>query len=100
MNWPGDRHGGPFGYPDALIWFSAGLQERGLIIHDGGASGIAVGFCPWRGQGLPESQRDRRSGELERRGVDPWEEEVPAEFQHGGWLASLRQEGRQPLIHF
>ncbi|MFF1788023.1 DUF6980 family protein [Kitasatospora sp. NPDC058243] len=90
MDWHGGRHGGPFGCPDALIRFSAGFHECGLIIRDDGASGIVVGFCPWCGQGLPEPRRDRRLGELERRGIDPWEEEAPAGFQDGGWLASLR----------
>ncbi|MFD0400974.1 DUF6980 family protein [Kitasatospora sp. NPDC127121] len=90
MDWYGGWHAGPFGCPDALIRFGAGFQECGLIVHDGGASGIAVGFCPWCGQGLPESQRDRRLGELERRGIDLREEEAPAGFQHGGWPASLR----------
>ncbi|MFD7583214.1 DUF6980 family protein [Kitasatospora sp. NPDC059817] len=89
----GSRHSGPFGCPDALIRSSAGFQECGLIIHEGGTSGIAVGFCPWCGQGLPESRRGRRLGELERRGVDPWEEEVPAGFQDGGWLARCASPG-------
>ncbi|MFD7740635.1 DUF6980 family protein [Kitasatospora sp. NPDC059800] len=90
VDWYGGRHGGPFGCPDALIRFGAGFQECGLIVRDGGASGVAVGFCLWCGQGFPESRRGRRLGELERRGIDPGEEEVPAGFQDGGWLASLR----------
>ncbi|WP_432705930.1 DUF6980 family protein [Actinoallomurus iriomotensis] len=30
---------------------------------------------------MPASQRDRWFAEMERRGIDPWEDEIPAEFQ-------------------
>ncbi|WP_399449174.1 DUF6980 family protein [Streptomyces sp. WAC01280] len=58
----------------------------------GGTSSITIDFCPWCGRRLPESQRDRWFDELERRGIDPWEDEVPAEFQDDGWLAAMPQE--------
>jgi hypothetical protein len=63
-----------------------------LIAHDGGTSSITIDFCPWCGQRLPESQRDRWFDELERRRTDPWENEVPAEFHDDSWIASLRRE--------
>ncbi|WP_411079714.1 DUF6980 family protein [Streptomyces sp. cmx-18-6] len=87
-----EEHADAFDCPDTLIDYSAKLQEYGLIIHDGGTSTIRIDFCPWCGRRLPESQRDRWFEELERRGIDPWGDEVPAEFQDGSWLASLRQE--------
>ncbi|MGN9756752.1 DUF6980 family protein [Streptomyces sp. SD31] len=79
--------------PDALVGFSARFQEYGLILHDGGTSSITIDFCPWCGRRLPASQRDRWFDELERRGIDPGEDEVPAEFQDGRWLASLERGG-------
>ncbi|MEU8513476.1 hypothetical protein AB0C76_18065 [Kitasatospora sp. NPDC048722] len=87
-----DQHDDPFECPDALVHFSAGFREYGLIVHDGGASIVEIGFCPWCGRRLPESQRDRWFDELERRGIDPWVDDVPAEFEDGRWLASLPQE--------
>ncbi len=87
-----DQHDDPFACLDALIGFSAKFQEYGLIIHDGGTSSIGIDFCPWCGQRLPASQRDRWFDELESRGIDPWGDEVPAEFLDGRWLASLPQE--------
>ncbi|GAA2250419.1 hypothetical protein GCM10010232_42900 [Streptomyces amakusaensis] len=91
-NAPCDRHGDPFACPDALIRFSAEFQEYGLIVHDGGTSIITIDFCPWCGRRLPESQRDRWFDELERRGIDPGEDEVPAEFRDARWLAALPRD--------
>lgn len=92
VNWHCDQHDDPFTCPDALIQFSARFRKYGLIVHDGGASSIVISFCPWCGKGLPRSQRDRWFDELERRGIDPWDGEVPSEFQDGSWLASPRGE--------
>jgi hypothetical protein len=86
VDWRCDTHTNPFACPDALVRFSAKFQEYGLIIHDGGTSSIGILFCPWCGHRLPESQRDRWFDELEARGIDPWEDDVPAEFQDGSWL--------------
>ncbi|MFK4085164.1 DUF6980 family protein [Kribbella sp. NPDC020789] len=79
------QHDDPFDCADALVHFSARFQEYGLIIHDGGRSVISIDFCPWCGRRLPESQRDRWFDELERRGIDPDEDEIPAEFLDGRW---------------
>ncbi|MFJ9567809.1 DUF6980 family protein [Streptomyces fuscichromogenes] len=89
---PCDRHDDPFACPDTLVAFSAAFQEYALIIHDGGTSSLTIGFCPWCGRRLPESQRDRWFDELERRGIDPGENEVPPEFRDERWLAPLPQE--------
>ncbi|MFD7169522.1 DUF6980 family protein [Streptomyces violascens] len=86
------QHDDLFACPDALIKFSAKFQEYGLIIHDGGTSSITIDFCPWCGRRLPESQRDRWFDELDRRGIDPSEDEVPTEFQGDRWLAALSQD--------
>lgn len=88
----GRPHDDPCTCPDALIVVSARFQEYGPIVHDGGTSSITIDFCPWCGRRLPESQRDRWFAKLERRGIDPWKNEVPAEFHDDSWIASLRQE--------
>ncbi|WP_331745170.1 hypothetical protein [Kitasatospora sp. NBC_01300] len=93
VNAPCGQHDDPSACPDALVGFSARFQEYGLIIHDGGTSRVRIDFCPWCGRRLPESQRDRWFDELERRGIDPWEDEVPAEFLDGSWIAALSQAG-------
>ncbi|MEU8104605.1 DUF6980 family protein [Nonomuraea muscovyensis] len=86
--WRCDGHEDPFECPDALVKFDARFQEYGLIIHDGGTSTIGIGFCPWCGSRLPDSQRDRWFEELEQRGTDPWADEIPAEYNDGRWLRS------------
>jgi hypothetical protein len=47
---------------------------------------MSIDYCPWCGSKLPDSQRDRWFDEVERLGVDPWTEDVPAEFEDGRWL--------------
>ncbi|MFC9688911.1 DUF6980 family protein [Kribbella sp. NPDC056951] len=83
-----DQHDDPFECADAVVTFSAKFQEYGLIIHDGGSSVLGISFCPWCGQRLPESQRDRWFDSLERLGIDPWSDEVPAEFEDDRWLGN------------
>lgn len=92
VTWHCDRHDTPFTCPDAVIGFSDRFQEYGLIVHDDGTSSIGIDFCPWCGQRLPPSQRDRWFDELEGRGIDPSRDEIPAEFQDGSWLAAPRHE--------
>ncbi|WP_435866768.1 DUF6980 family protein [Streptomyces viridosporus] len=59
-------------------------------------------LLPLVGRHLPESQRDLWFDELERRGTDPREDEVPAEFRDDRWLAFLHREQRtsspEPLL--
>ncbi|WP_331752240.1 DUF6980 family protein [Streptomyces sp. NBC_00829] len=83
-----EQHDDPFDCPDVLIRFNVKFQKYGLIIHDGGTSSSTIGFCPWCGQRLPASQRDRWFEQLEARGIDPWEDEIPAEFQDDRWLTA------------
>ncbi|MCF2525666.1 DUF6980 family protein [Yinghuangia soli] len=83
-----DTHPDPFECPDALIDFSAKFQEYGLVIHDGGASVITIAFCPWCGHRLPDSRRDAWFEALESQGIDPWNDEIPPEFDDHRWLDS------------
>ncbi|GLW11603.1 hypothetical protein Misp01_67310 [Microtetraspora sp. NBRC 13810] len=88
LDWECDHHTDPFDCPDALIHFAERFVEYGLIVHDGGSSSITISFCPWCGTRLPESQRDRWFDALEALGVDPWNDDIPAEYQDGRWLRS------------
>ncbi|MEU1782225.1 hypothetical protein ABZ545_22475 [Streptomyces abikoensis] len=88
------EHDDVYACPDTLIGFSTKFLEYGLIIHDGGTASVIIEFCPWCGRRLPESQRERWFDELERRGIDPWEDEVPAEFQDARWLDSSPRNHR------
>ncbi|WP_443025513.1 DUF6980 family protein [Sphingomonas sp. PB4P5] len=42
-------------------------------------------YCPWSGEKLPPTQRDRWFDELEALGLDPWHDEVPERFRSDAW---------------
>ncbi|WP_405144274.1 hypothetical protein OG589_41320 [Sphaerisporangium sp. NBC_01403] len=86
LTWHCDLHEDPFDCPGALVEFIPKFQEYGLIVHDGGTSVIGIAFCPWCGSRLPDSQRDRWFEELDRRGIEPGGDDVPAEFEDDRWL--------------
>lgn len=51
------QHEDVFECPDSLVYYSDRSNEYGLIVHDGGTSYVIIGYCPWCGAKLPESQR-------------------------------------------
>ncbi|KOT56774.1 MULTISPECIES: DUF6980 family protein [Streptomyces] len=91
VDWSCDEHSSAFDCPDALVLFIPKYREYGLIVHDGGSAKVGIGFCPWCGKRLPESQRDNWFDELESRGIDPDEDEIPAEFQDDRWIGMARR---------
>jgi hypothetical protein len=78
-----EQHADPFECPDSLVTYNEVFDEYGLIVHDGGASYVLIGFCPWCGNELPESQRDRWFDETEAKGFT--DETLPAEYRTGAW---------------
>ena len=54
-------------------WVHAGDAQQSLF------------YCPWCGEKLPPSHRDRWFDELEARGIDPLTDEVPERFRTGAW---------------
>lgn len=54
-------------------------------IPSGGALQLLF-YCPFCGDRLPESKRDQWFEQLEAHGVaDPWQDELPAEYQSDVW---------------
>ena len=53
-------------------------------VEAGGARQLLF-FCPWCGEKLPPSQRDRWFDELEAQGIDPAIGPIPEKFQSGEW---------------
>jgi hypothetical protein len=77
-----DRHD----CPDALINYVSKFDEYGLIIRDGGSSSISIAYCPWCGDQLPPSKRDRWFDELEAMGFDdPYVQAIPEAYQSDAW---------------
>ncbi|WP_154727099.1 DUF6980 family protein [Brevundimonas mediterranea] len=50
-------------------------------------------FCPWCGERLPPSQRDRWFDELEALGIDPNIDPIPSEYQSGAWRGAIDKAG-------
>lgn len=71
--------------PDVPVCYSPKFREFGISVLDGGSSEILLGFCPWCGNKLPESLRDRWFFELEGRGIDPTTDVVPVEYTDERW---------------
>ena len=56
-----------------VYWLPAGGAKQQLF------------HCPWCGEELPPSQRDRWFDELEALGIDPMADPIPDRFQSGAW---------------
>lgn len=87
-DWRCDDHGTRQDCPDALVGYTPHLREHGLLIHDGGGSTVEIRFCPWCGDRLPASLRDRFFEELAARGLSPGDPR-PAELRDDRWWRAL-----------
>jgi hypothetical protein len=83
-----EQHPDRFDCPDALVTYSEKLDEYGLIVHDGGSAYVVIAYCPWCAAELPESKRDEWFDRLEEMGLDPWVDEIPAEYESSAWWRS------------
>jgi hypothetical protein len=61
------------------------FREWGIRVLDGGPSYIRLNFCPWSGDKLPESLREAWFNKLEKLGIDPAKDVVPAKFSDDRW---------------
>ena len=80
-----DQHSNRFDCPDSLVYWSEQFDEYGLIVHDGGSSYVTIHYCPWCGNCLPDSKRDRWFEELETRGLDPDDPNLPEKYRSSAW---------------
>jgi len=64
-------------------------------IEAGGARQLLF-YCPWCGEKLPRSQRDRWFDELEARGIDPKVDPIPPEFQSAEWRGGAEPDELGP----
>jgi hypothetical protein len=64
------------------------FREFGVRVLDGGTSVIQLKYCPWSGHRLPDSLRDRWFDELERRGIDPYGNDIPSEYSDERWYVN------------
>ena len=67
------------------IHYLAKFREYGVQVLDGGTSNIVFLYCPWCGQILPASLRDRWFNTLETLGLEPTSSELPVKFRTAEW---------------
>jgi hypothetical protein len=77
--------------PDIPLTWTPKFREIGIRVLDGGDSSILLLFCPWCGNKLPGSLRSEWFAELERRNVDPYGDDIPAEFLDDRWYETLQK---------
>lgn len=100
------QHSDPFECPDMLVHYSPKFDEYGIMIHDGGSSTIVIEFCPWCGNKLPKSKREKWFEELEAMGFDdPFQEDVPEQYKSNVWYqkekrVSLQTHDSKKVIQF
>ena len=72
---------------EVSIRYSPKLRRYGILYQEKyGANSIqTISFCPWCGNRLPASLRDRWYDELEHLGIDPDDDEVPSDFLSDAW---------------
>ncbi len=63
------------------------FREIGIRIEDGGTSYLVMEFCPWCAKQLPKSLRDAWFDEMEKRGLDPYGNDIPEEFLDERWYS-------------
>lgn len=73
--------------PESPVIFNPKFREYGIKALDGGSSYISIAFCPWSGDKLPESLRDEWFNHLEKLGIDPEIDQIPAAFKSDQWHA-------------
>lgn len=75
--------------PDNPFYWNAKLREFGVKLGDywkyDSWSYIQVAFCPFCGKSFPGSLRDRYFDELEKLGIDPWNDPIPEEYTSDKW---------------
>ena len=81
---------------DKTIYYSKRFDEYMIPLSDNGISGICIAYCPWCGQKLPESKRERWFEELDGMGIDysllDTEQVPPAYLDDTWWRRSDKTE--------
>ncbi|GAB5407534.1 MAG: hypothetical protein Aurels2KO_57650 [Aureliella sp.] len=90
LNYQCDQHSDLRDCADVVVLYFPHFDEFGLPIRDGGASSLAMHYCPWCGTKLPPSKRDLWFDTLESLGVDsPLTDDIPAEYRTDAWWRNL-----------
>lgn len=70
---------------DALVVYTSRTDEYGLPVRDGGSSRVAIQYCPWCGERLPESRSDEWFDRLQERGWEPEDVKPDSDLATSAW---------------
>ncbi|EGY02707.1 hypothetical protein AZA_87673 [Nitrospirillum viridazoti Y2] len=72
---------------EGLVLFDQRYNEFSLLVRQGDGIQVCqkIDFCPWSGDKLPQSLRDRWFDELEAQGIDPMNDPIPERYQDARW---------------
>jgi len=70
---------------ETAIRYYAKFREYGISVLDGGSSTIKIRFCPWCGQKLPESFRDRWFEVLASKNLELDDPAIPEDMLSDVW---------------
>ncbi len=73
---------------DKTIFYSKRFDEYMIPVSEDGLSGICIAYCPWCGQKLPESKRERWFEELDEMEIEFSlfdTEQVPPSYLSDDW---------------
>jgi hypothetical protein len=80
---------------ETAIRYDAKFREYGIPVLDGGSSTIKIMFCPWCGQKLPESFRDKWFEVLASKNLELDDPAIPEEMlSDAWWKRSIRYGAR------
>lgn len=70
-----------------IIAYNEVFDEFGILLNEDDTSIILLEYCPWCGQKLPSSQREKWFEELEALGfVSPlFDDNIPVEYKSKKW---------------
>ena len=70
---------------ETAIRYDAKFREYGIPVLDGGSSTIKIIFCPWCGQKLPESFRDKWFEVLASKNLEADDPAIPEDMHSDVW---------------
>lgn len=86
-----DKHPEPSDCPDSIVLRIPKFDEYGISPRGSTGGLISITHCPWCGIKLPELKRDLWFERIRTLGLDPWEDEVPEEFQTDAWFKDAKK---------
>jgi hypothetical protein len=72
---------------ESTVCYVPKFREYGIPVLDGGTAKIIISFCPWCGQKLPASLRDKWFELIDEMGVDY--DDAPDRFLSDQWWKQL-----------